>query len=171
MTKIYPKLNQKSKNHSYEVCVNEFGHSFDKKIALHIYFAHVNLHLIYMNPFWSAANESSLEALVVAQRKCLRFINNLYSYSPSRDLFPQQILELKQMNKYNLLMLIFKISYNLLQNNVDLRLNSGIHNCNTRQSDQFYVANYRTRFGYDNVFTRGLIEYNNINTYLRYLSM
>jgi hypothetical protein len=103
----------------------------------------------------------------VSQRKCLRFIYNRYSYSPSRKLFTEQILPLKQLNKYNLIMLAFKVSHNYLMNNVELRLVADVHRYKTRQRNHFYVENYQTRFGFSNFFTRGMIEYNNLNPQIR----
>lgn len=138
-----------------------------QKTALQIYFAHINSHLLYMNPFWNVANETDLSTLAVAQRKCLRFIYNRYSFSPSSELFSEQILPLSQLNKYNILILVFKISHSLLLNNVDLRLIGDVHSYNTRQRNQFYVQNYQTRYGFANIFTRGLIEYNNLDPSLR----
>ena len=93
-----------------------------QKTAMKLYFAHINSHLLYMNPFWSAANDTVLNSLAVAQRKCLRFVFERYSYSPSSEHFSPQVLPLQQLNKYNMLILAFKISHNLLTNNVELRL-------------------------------------------------
>jgi hypothetical protein len=138
-----------------------------QKTALQLYFAHVQSHLLYMNPFWNVASDNLIEILAVAQRKCLRFIFRRYSYSPSRELFTQQILPLKKLNEFNLLMLAFKISRNLLVNNVELRQVSDIHQYETRQRNHFYVENYETRFGFSNFFTRGMIAFNNLNPRLR----
>jgi hypothetical protein len=120
-----------------------------------------------MNPFWNIANNNLINTLAIAQRKCLRFIYKRYSYSPSCELFSEQILPLHQLNKYNLLLLAFKISHNLLINNVELRRASDLHRYETRRANHFYVDNYQTRFGFANFFTRGLIEYNNLNPRLR----
>ena len=138
-----------------------------QKTALKLYFAHINSHLLYMNPFWSAANETILNSLAVAQRKCLRFVFNRYSYSPSSELFSLQVLPLKQLNTYNMLILAFKISHNLLTNNVELRLVSDLHDHQTRQRNNFYVENYQTRFGFANFFTRGLLIYNSLDIRLK----
>ena len=138
-----------------------------QKTALKLYFAHINSHLLYMNPFWSAANKTILNTLAVAQRKCLRFVYNRYSYSPSSELFSQQVLPLEKLNEYNMLILAFKISHNLLINNVELRLVSDIHNYQTRQQNHFYVENYQTRFGFANFFTRGLLLYNDLDVRFR----
>jgi Reverse transcriptase (RNA-dependent DNA polymerase) len=132
--------------------------------ALQLYFAHINSHLLYMNPFWNNANNNLLETLAVAQRKCLRFIYKRYSYSPSRELFSEQVLPLNKLNEYNLLLLAFKISHNLLVNNVELRIVSEVHRYETRQRNHFYVENFQTRFGFANFFTRGMIAYNNLDS-------
>lgn len=141
-----------------------------EKTALQLYFAHINSHLIYMNPFWSAANNKLITTLAVAQRKCLRFIYNRYSYSPSSELFSQQILPLQQLNTYNLLILAFKISHNLILNNVELRLVGDSHGYQTRSRNHFYVENYRTRYGCANFFTRGIVAFNNLEPRLRNLN-
>lgn len=68
------------------------------------------------------------------------------------------------MNQYNLLLLAFRISHNLLRNNEELKKVGDIHNHNTRQRNQYYVETYETSFGFDNFFTRGLIAYNNLDS-------
>jgi hypothetical protein len=135
--------------------------------ARQLYFAHIQSHLSYMNPFWNVAHNTLIQPLAVAQRKCLRFIFNKYSYSPSRELFSQQILPLTVMNDYNLILFAFKITHNLLRNNVELRLVSDIHRYPTRQQTHFYVENFQTSFGLANFFTRGLIAYNNLDRSLK----
>lgn len=135
--------------------------------ARQIYFAHVHSHLSYMNPFWNTANNNAIESLAVAQRKCLRFVFKKYSYSPSSELFSEQILPLKSMNQYNLLLLAFKITNNQLRNNVELRRVGDVHQHNTRQSTHFYVDNFQTSFGHANFFTRGMIAYNNLEPALK----
>ena len=142
-------------------------HCITEHTARQIYFAHIHSHLSYMNPFWNSANNNAIESLAVAQRKCLRFVFRKYSYSPSSELFSDQILPLKKMNEFNLLLLAFKITNNLLRNNVDLRRTSDVHNHNTRQSSHFYVDNYQTSFGHANFFTRGIIAYNNLEPALK----
>jgi hypothetical protein len=132
-----------------------------------LYFAHIQSHLLYMNPLWNCASNNLIDVLAVAQRKCLRFVFNKYSFSPSRELFTEQILPLKVMNRYSLILLAFKITHNLIRNNVELRLISEIHNYRTRQQNHYYVQNYQTSFGLANFFTRGLIAYNELDNQLK----
>lgn len=135
--------------------------------ARQIYFAHIHSHLSYMNPFWNIASDKLIETLAIAQRKCLRFIFNKFSFSPSSELFSEQILPLKVMNEYNLLLLAFKITNNLLRNNVELQLVSEVHEYNTRQRNNFYISHYQTSFGFANFFTRGMIAFNNLEPSLK----
>jgi hypothetical protein len=135
--------------------------------ALRLYFAHIYPHLLYMNPFWNIVSDNYMKILAVAQRKCLRFIYNRYSFSPSSELFSESILPLEKLNEYNNLLLAFKISKNLLVNNTDLTLVGDRRSYNTRQNNHFYVENYRTRFGFANFFTRGLIAYNSLDARLK----
>lgn len=135
--------------------------------AKKLYFAHIQSHLLYMNPFWNIANDSQINSLAVAQRKSLRNVFNRYSYSPSSELFSEQILPLCQLNQYNLLLLAFKITHDLLVNNVELKLISQVHSYNTRQRNHFYVEKSHTRYGFSNFFTRGLIAYNNLETRIK----
>ena len=157
----------KSKIVSMTFAIKRIRQNISQKTALQLYFAHINSHLLYMNPFWSVANTTTIDTLATAQRKCLRFVYNRYSFSPSCELFSERILPLIQLNQYNTLMLAFKLSNNFLLNNVELRLVSDLHDYQTRQRNHFYVENYRTRFGYANFFSHGLLAYNNLNAPLR----
>jgi hypothetical protein len=135
--------------------------------AVKLYFAHIYPHLLYMNPFWNIVSDNYMKILAVAQRKCLRFIFNKYSFSPSSELFSESILPLEKLNEYNNLLLAFKIAKNLLVNNTDLTLVGDRRSYNTRQNNHFYVDNYRTRFGFANFLTRGLIAYNSLDSRLK----
>lgn len=139
----------------------------NQKTANQIYFAHINSHLLYMNPFWNVASNNLIETLAVAQRKALRFILNKYSYCPNRELYSQKFLPLTLMNQYNLILLAFKIKHNMIRNNVDLKQVSDIHHYATRQREHFYVQNYETNYGLSDFFTRGLLAYNNLDPYLK----
>jgi hypothetical protein len=140
-----------------------------QKTALQLYFAHIYSHLIYMNIFWSNANATLINTLAVVQRRCLRFVYKRYSYSPSSELFSENILPLVQLNTYNLLLTAFKITKGFMTNNVELSLVNNRHNYSTRQNNHYYVENYRTRFGFQNFFSRGLLAYNSLDERLKRL--
>jgi hypothetical protein len=141
-----------------------------QKTALQLYFAHIYSHLIYMNIFWSNANATLINTLAVVQRRCLRFVYKRYSYSPSSELFSENILPLAQLNTYNLILTAFKITKGFMTNNVELSLVSNRHNYSTRQNNHYYVENYRTRFGIQNFFSRGLLAYNSLDERLKRLN-
>jgi hypothetical protein len=135
--------------------------------ALKLYFAQVYPHLLYMNPFWNIFSDNYMKILAVAQSECLRFIHNRYSFSPNSELFSESILPLEKLNEYNSLLLAFKIAKNLLVNNTDLTLVGDRCSYNVRQNNHFYVENYRTRFGFANFLTRGLIANNSLDSRLK----
>ena len=141
----------------------------EQRTALQLYFAHIYSHLLYMSPFWSVASDNLINSVAVVQRKCLRFVFNKYSYSLSRELFSEHILPLKQLNKYNSLVLAFKLSKNMIINNVDLISVQNLHDHNTRQRNHYYVETYNSRFGYANFFTSGIISYNELSQRIKNL--
>lgn len=146
--------------------IRRIRHFISQKTADLIYFAHINSHLLYMNPFWNAATDQNLTILEIAQRKSLRIILNKYSYSPSSELFSKRFLPLKVMNDYNLILMAFKINHNLLRNNVEIRRVNEVHQYQTRQTNHFYIERYETNFGFSNFFKRGLIKYNQLDANL-----
>ena len=157
----------KSKVLPMTFAIKRIRHLINQKTANQIYFAHINSHLLYMNPIWNVAKNSIIETLAVAQRKCLRIILNKYSFSPNIELYSEKFLPLKVMNEYNLLVLAFKIHHNLIRNNVETPRISEVHNYGTRQRDHFYVQATATRFGLSNFFKRGLTAFNNLENRIK----
>lgn len=132
-----------------------------------LYFAHIYSHLIYLNPIWTAANDTNLKTIYILQKKALRFIYKQPRTSASANLFSLRILPFPVIVDYLLIMLAFKIKQQLIKCNNKIATVKNISNRDTRRNEDFYVSNYETNFGYANFFCRGLIKYNSIDDHLK----
>jgi hypothetical protein len=157
----------KSKIIPITFAIKRIRNFISEKTALQLYFSHVNSHLIYMNTFWSAAHKNVLHPISIIQKKCLRFVFKKYSYSPSRELFTMNILPLQYIIKYNIILTAFKLTKGYMVNNIEISVVGDRHRYPTRQSDQIFIQNYRTRFGSSNFTTRGFAEYNGLSNRLK----
>ena len=57
---------------------------------------------------------------------------------------------------YELLVFVYKISNNLLKNNIELTIVNQVHSYSTRQRNHFYILTNRTVKASRNVYIRGL---------------
>lgn len=144
--------------------LNKIRKYISEEVALKIYFSHIYCHFNYMNPLWNVATQEAVSVLEVLQKKCLKIIYLKPYNCPSVDLFNLRTIPLELLNRYNLLVLAFKIKHNLITNNVSVQRIGEIHNYNTRRVNDFYVYRYSTHsFGLADFYTRGLIAFNELS--------
>ena len=143
--------------------IRRIRHRISEKTANQLYFAHVYSHLTFMNPLWSSANKERIGDLFVIQKKVLKMIHKKNILTPTNELFSNKILPLPVINDYHLLILAFKIKHNLIKHNSIIQYVNEVHSYNTRQTGNFYVTAYETRYGCANFYHRGLTKYNQLS--------
>ena len=83
-------------------------------------------------------------------------------------------MPLQILNKYQLLLMAFKIKNGIMHHSVDVKYNNEIHQYPTRSREDFHVTRNGSQLGRSNFFHRGLIEFNNLkfcNKVIRSLSL
>ena len=133
-----------------------------EEVAWKIYNAHINSYLNYMNCVWGYACQTYLLPLQRAQNRILKTIKNLPYMYPSRELYSSRILSLQNIYFYELLLIIYRIKYNLTKCNIDLISVSQIHSISTRNQGNYYVPMVRSKLASKNIFNIGLIIFNNL---------
>lgn len=130
------------------------------KAQWNIYNSYVMSRLLYLNPIWTGASATNLNEISILQNKILRIIHGVSRLHPTIDLYDATILPLEMINKYQLILLIFKIKYGYLKHNFELTYRGDIHNYETRRRSHFDVPRSRTNTGFKNVIARGYRLYN-----------
>lgn len=152
----------KSKILPMAFAIRRIRHRISDKIAHDLYFAYIYSHLIYLNPLWCCANNTEIQKLFIVQKKTLKIINNKSRLTRSSELFTEMVLPLPALNEYLLLILAFKLKFNLIKNEVEIKKINDIHQRNTRRGTDFYVQPYKTKFGLADFFCRGLLKFNEL---------
>ena len=134
----------------------------DEKTAWAIYNAYILPHLTYLSAIWAAAARSFLNPLIRLQNKCIKIIKKLHYLHPSIDLYSENVLSVKMLYLYDLILFIYKIKSNMLKCNLELRSVAEIHNYNTRQRNAYYVQYSRTNIAQKNIFRIGLKLFNRL---------
>jgi hypothetical protein len=142
--------------------IRRIRHFVNQKTLHSLYFAHIYTHLTFMNPIWSIANQEYLNRLFVLQKKCLKFMMNKPTLTPSVSLFSEKILPLPAVSELHLLVTAFKIKNNMIKNNVAITYVSEVHQYDTRRRGDFYVYGYESRYGAADFYRRGLIKFNEL---------
>jgi hypothetical protein len=137
-------------------------HSINRKTLLMVYFAYIKSHLTYLVPIWGSAAKVYLNCLQVLQNKAIKYMNFLPSDTPSRSLYNDSLLSLKQLYNYESIFLIHKMRCNLIKCNVPLLTNFSVTGRNTRAAHHLRVPRFFTAGAQKSVFYKGLKLYNSL---------
>lgn len=110
-------------------------------------------------------NNTELSSLQRKQNQALRIILNCNRYTSVKFLLEATSqLSVKQIVHYNTMLIIFKIRNNLYPEHLlnERLFVDDVHNYETRSRGSFYVATAATSSGQNQIFHRGLVEYNNL---------
>jgi Reverse transcriptase (RNA-dependent DNA polymerase) len=132
---------------------------------LKIYFAHIHSHISYLNVIWSAAPAYKLMQIRRLQNKAIRLVFFEEYRRPgihTVDLFKNHtLLNLSQINAYEIILLIYKLKNNLMKHNLNLTTNDEIHEHNTRRRFDFHTGlNVANDYGRLSVMHQGLNLFN-----------
>lgn len=154
--------------------IHRIGNTVDTTTLTSIYYAHVHSHLSYMSPIWGqSATENLLNTIQVVQNNAIRsiFRREYYASGLSTNQIKTKfnILNVRQISKYETAILAYKIDKKLIKTNIETIQMSSRHNYNTRNSNQLYQQNFRTKAGKYLISRLIAVEFNMLPTDLRSL--
>lgn len=82
--------------------------------------------------------------------------------TPSLNLYSLNILPIKTLVDYEILLFIFKIKNNLIKNQFNIKTVDSMHSYYTRQSKAYVIPFCRTTGGQNNIVTKGLNRFNKL---------
>ena len=151
--------------------------SLHKENLITLYNSLVLPYLNYCNTVWATnAKQSELERVFKIQKKCLRIATHSHYLAPSAPLFSDQsLLNIFDINKLELATFMFKFKNDVLPESFNnlFRLNSQIHNYNTRSSNKFHLWSVTSQNDVQSITHTGPRIWNTIPdnlTQLRFLS-
>jgi hypothetical protein len=142
---------------------------------LSIYYAHIHSHISYLNVIWSSASAYKLLEISRLQNKAIRAVffeeykkPNIHTIDLYRN---HNLLNLFQMNKYETVLLVYKLKNNLLRHNLTLTTNDEIHEHDTRNRRNFHIGlNVNNNYGKFSIMHQGLILYNDLPPNMRVIN-
>lgn len=110
-----------------------------------------------------------MNELEILQNKAIKAILNLNYRHPTSHLYTTEnnIIPLKQISKYQVAILIYKIKNNFIKHNFNIQYCHNIHNHTTRQTDHIYVPRSNLNIGKNSVLNRGTQQFNKLPNKLK----
>ena len=128
----------------------------------------IHPYLSYCNLVWGRTFDKYLMPLYILQTSAVRLCCNAQFRANSSPLFKTlRLLKLPDIVAHNSLLFMFKFKYDLLPGAFQnyFRLNSDIHNVNTRGKNDFYLPLLRSSFIQQNsIKYRGAVQWNSLNS-------
>lgn len=131
-----------------------------ERTAKMIYFAYILSRLAYLTPAWMGAPGTKINELRVLQHRALKIIYRLPLLTHSDVLFSENILSIDNIIKYELLLLIYRVTNNLIRHSFNLTLVSDVHSYPTRQRSHYYIEPTATAAANFNAIVCGLSLFN-----------
>lgn len=128
--------------------INRVKNSLPRYTLKTLYFTLIQSHLMYGIHVWGNACQTTLNRLILLQKRALRIINNKPYRYPTEDLFKQDnILKVRDLYKVQVSLFMYDFKYNKLPKSFNSFFLSRPHiSRSTRQSNQFYINRQRTLF-------------------------
>lgn len=130
--------------------------------AWKIYFAFVHPHIMYMNCIWGGTNNVHLLKLARLQNGIVKTVKKLPRLTNSTELYSEKVLALNNLNKFEIMVYMYKVQHDLIKCNIPLIRVSAVHNQRTRQQNNIYQVQSRTSMAQNSVFQKGIRLFNNL---------
>ena len=145
-------------------------YSFPTNILKTLYMSLVLPYLSYCNIVWGSAFKTSLNPLVILQKKCIRTITKSDYLAHSKPLFlKSKLLTINQLFDFNCTQFIFKILYTGQYPDYKLKLleNQASHDHNTRNRTLLRPPFERLKKFMVSFFNNGIKVWNNISEFVK----
>ena len=127
---------------------------------LSMYYAYVQSHLQYLISVWGYSANTRLRPLQMMQNKAIRRIFwDEYNQdgTDTEALFQRHgILNIRQLLKYDSLLLIFKIKHEMIKTGLTFQVFSEVHSYETRNRNNFVLPRIRTNMLSNSLISKGL---------------
>ena len=127
-----------------------------------VYNSLVYSHLLYGIEFYANTYSKNLEPLEILNNKILRILLNCNRKTPNRKLYSMcKTLLIDKLFEFRILLLLHKFKYDGFNMPIAFqnyfKINSCIHNHNTRQSNRIHVEQYNSQYGLGTIKYKGLV--------------
>ena len=126
--------------------INRVKNLLPKKVLLSLYFALVHSHLSYCISIYGCANKTSIEKLILKQKKAMRIIFNVSNRAHTAPLFQElKILNIEKMITYSKTKIMHNFFHDKLPfsfNGTWLKNNERNPDYNLRNGEEFYIQHH-----------------------------
>lgn len=157
----------KIKVNPYIFALKKLKNILPKKSLELIYYAFIYSQLIYLNPIWSGCTQTKLNQLYVLQKRALKQVMNVHWMHPTKNLFEDEYKSLLYLIKHERLLLMFKVTNNLIKNNFELKKMHNVHDHETRRRSHYNIEFFASDMCEQNVLYKGLCEFNELPTEIK----
>lgn len=110
----------------------------------------------YMSSIWLRSPKNSTDCLKILQNKAIKSILHLPRL---KILYNENLLSLKILAKYKLILQFKRMLDNLTKHNFKFLVNADIHYHNTRSKNAIHYKIYNTRYGENRFYNKASILY------------
>jgi hypothetical protein len=108
------------------------------------------------------------QPILTLQNKAIKHTFILHYLTPTKTVYSTaDILSFQNIKKYKLLKFIYKVKNNLIKADVIPKLNSEIHNYQTRSASNFHINSIRTNFGKFAVLREAIHLFNELPAHVK----
>ena len=133
-----------------------------EKTAWMIYFTHVHSRIMYMLSIYGAAPNCYLNSLQRIQNQFIKVVRMLPLLTPTRLLYNDSLLNIKQLYFYSVTLFVYKIKNNLMKFNQNIIELQDIHQYHTRGRQNIVIPHTRRLVTSKNVTIIGAKVYNRL---------
>ena len=147
--------------------ISKFKHFFPRTILRTIYQTLILPHLSYCCTVWSGAKASTLNKLIVLQKRAIRHIMKVGYRDHTSNLFSSlNLVKLSDLIKINLATLAYRALHNNLPSTLNkvFSTNNNIHRHYTRQSGNIHCVPCHTTIVRNNPFNLAIDIWNSLST-------
>ena len=141
-------------------------YTFPKHILKTLYMTLIYPYFNYCNIIWGAADPTTLEPLIILQKKTIRIINRARYLDHTEPLFKSLgLLTLAELYKLNCIMFIYKCLYSdkFTYYRSKMFRESDFHDYNTRHSSNFRLPEETLKRVCQSFFYKGIEYWNKLN--------
>lgn len=151
----------------YVFIIKRLRRYFTKDVLKKIYSSYIISNIIYLNPIWNKASMTLLNKIDIVHKKVIKTIYNYPLLYPTSNLYNNQYISFMNICKIEMYLIAFKITNDEIKHNFLINRMIDIHNYNTRNRTNFYLALFKTRNQQNNCLYNCLKLYNELPNELK----
>ena len=139
----------------------------DKNSRYLLYNSFFEPHIRYLIACYGNANLESLNKLQRLQNKAIKTIFSLNYYTPIEIIYKNYpFLKINKIKQHEQAKLIYKIKYNQIKTNVNLKQNKDYHNYQLRTREKLRNNHSKTKKTQNSPIYRSIVTFNKLPSYL-----